>query len=82
MPSNQSTIIEQAKFTFSPLDKAFEKQIKTIKDQGIKQIEAFKGLKLEVNQELESIVRLFSKKMKNIKIKDKIDEIKQMGSKN
>ena len=82
MPSNQSTIIEQAKFTFSPLDKAFEKQIKTIKDQGIKQIEAFKGLKLEVNQELESIVRLFSKKMKNIKIKDKIDEIKQMGRKN
>ena len=35
--SNQSNIIEQAKFTYSPLGKAFEKQIKTIEDQGIKQ---------------------------------------------
>ena len=35
-PSNQQQIIEQAKFTYSPLGKAFEKQIKTIKDQGEK----------------------------------------------
>ena len=35
-PSNQQKIIEQAKFTNSPLGKAFEKQIKTIKDQGEK----------------------------------------------
>ena len=45
MPSNQQQIIEQAKFTFSPLEKAFEKQIKTIKDQGEKQVEALKNLK-------------------------------------
>ena len=32
-PSNQKQIIEQAKFTDSPLGKAFRKQIKTIKDQ-------------------------------------------------
>ena len=32
--SNQQQIIEQAKFTDSPLGKAFEKQIKTIEDQG------------------------------------------------
>ena len=31
-------MIEQAKFAYSPLDKAFEKQIKTIEDQGEKQI--------------------------------------------
>ena len=30
LPSNQQQIIEQAKFTYSPLGKAFEKQIKTI----------------------------------------------------
>ena len=30
LPSNQRQIIEQAKFTYSPLRKAFEKQIKTI----------------------------------------------------
>ena len=36
LPSNQQQIIEQAKFTYSPLGKAFEKQIKTIEDQGKK----------------------------------------------
>ena len=36
--SNQQQIIEQAKFTYSPLGKAFEKQIKTIEDQGEKKI--------------------------------------------
>ena len=40
LPSNQQQIIEQAKFTYSPLGKAFEKQIKTIKDQQDKQIKA------------------------------------------
>ena len=33
LPSDQQQIIEQAKFTYSPLGKAFEKQIKTIEDQ-------------------------------------------------
>ena len=31
--SNQQQIIEQAKFTYSPLGKSFEKQTKTIEDQ-------------------------------------------------
>ena len=30
LPSDQSRIIKQAKFTYSTLSKAFEKQIKTI----------------------------------------------------
>ena len=34
LPSNQQEIIEQAKFTYSPTGKAFEKQIKIIEDQG------------------------------------------------
>ena len=29
LPSNQQQIIDQAKFTYSPLGKAFENQIKT-----------------------------------------------------
>ena len=45
LPSNQQQIIEQAKFTYSPLGKAFEKQIKTIEDQGEKQVEALKDSK-------------------------------------
>ena len=40
LPSNQQQIIEQARFTYSPLGKAFEKQIKTTEDQGEKQIKA------------------------------------------
>ena len=32
LPSNQQQIIDQAKFTYSPLGKSFEKQIKTIED--------------------------------------------------
>ena len=42
LPSNQQQITEQAKFTYSPLGKAFEKQIKTIEDQGQKQVENLK----------------------------------------
>ena len=38
LPSNQQQMIEQAKFTYSPLGKAFEKQIETIEDQGQKQV--------------------------------------------
>ena len=45
LPSNQQQIIEQAKFTYSPLGKAFEKQIKTIEDQGQKQVDALESLK-------------------------------------
>ena len=40
LQSNQQQIIEQAKFTYSPLEKVFEQQIKTIKDQGEKKIKA------------------------------------------
>ena len=43
--SNQQQIIEHAKFTYSALRKAFEKQIKIIEDQGQKQVDALKDLK-------------------------------------
>ena len=45
LSSNQKQIIEQAKFTYSPLWKASEKQIKTIKDQREKQVAALNTLK-------------------------------------
>ena len=34
LPSDQSGIIEQTKFTYSALGKGFEKQTKTIEEQG------------------------------------------------
>ena len=45
LPSDQQQIIEQTKFTYSPLGKAFDKQIKTIEDQGKKQVDALNTLK-------------------------------------
>ena len=45
LPSNQQQIIEQARCSNSHLGKAFEKQIKTIEDQGKKQVDALKNLK-------------------------------------
>ena len=56
LPSNEQQIIEHAKFTYSCLGKAFdkqtktiedqdEKQIKTIEDQGKKQIDALENSK-------------------------------------
>ena len=51
LPSNQQQIIEQAKFSYSPLRKAFEKQIKTTEDQGKKQVEALENLTSKSNLE-------------------------------
>ena len=45
LPSNQQQIIQQAKFNYSPLGKVIEKQIKTIKYQGEKQVVALESLK-------------------------------------
>ena len=54
LPSNQQQIIEQAKFTYSLLGKAFEKQIKAIEDQEGKQIDAIENLK-DTNKEAVNI---------------------------
>ena len=55
LPSNQQQIIEQTKFTYSPLGKALDKQIKTIEDQGKKQVDALNTLKSNNNNKLEII---------------------------
>ena len=43
LPSNQQQVIQQVRFTYSPLGKAFKKQIKTIEDQSQKQVEALEN---------------------------------------
>ena len=45
LTSKQQQTIKQTKFTYSPLRKAFVKQIKTIEDQGEQQIDDLKDLK-------------------------------------
>ena len=42
LPPDQGKVIEQAKFKYFPLGKAFEKQAKTTEDQEEKEIKALK----------------------------------------
>ena len=73
LSSDQSRIIEQAHFTYSQLSETFEKQMKTIEDHGIKQVQPLKASKPEENWELESIEGIFLKRMRNNKFKNKIN---------
>ena len=68
--SNQQQIIEQAKFTYSPLRKAFEKQAKIIKGQGEKQIKAINDNKKQLTDttgcyknKLQKELEIFNKKI-------------------
>ena len=56
LPSNQQQIIEQARFTYTPLGKAFEKQIKAIEDQGKKQVDALNTLKSNNQLTIEDMI--------------------------
>ena len=49
MSSDQRRIKEQAKFTYFPLGKTFEKRIKTVKDQEGKQIETLEEHGTQLN---------------------------------
>ena len=81
-PFDQRRVIEQAKFTYSSLGKAFEKETKTTEDQERKQVDAFKVLKPEEDhQDLKSNEGLFPKDMRSIEIKNEIDEIKTFKDK-
>ena len=53
LPSSNQQIIEQARLTYSPLGKAFDKQIKTIEDQGKKQVDALNTLNLIIMKTLQ-----------------------------
>ena len=77
--SNQQQIIEQAKFTYSPLGKAFEKQIKTIEDHGKKQIEALENLKPKVIQSGSNNKSTITKEIYNKTLEERMDEILEMS---
>ena len=66
-------MIEQAKFTYSSLRKAFEKQIKTIKDQERQQIQGLEVFKLEEDQQNQKQIEgIFLKEMRTNEIKNEI----------
>ena len=86
LSSNKQQIIEQAKFVYSPLGKAFEKQTKTTEDRGEKQIKAIQDNakqlisdddyknKLLISKEREIFRDIYNKKLdKIIELNNKID---------
>ena len=50
LPSDPSRVTEQPMFTYIPLGKTFEKQIKTLEEQGRKQVEALEVLKSNIQK--------------------------------
>ena len=73
LPSNQQQIIQQAKFNYSPLGKALEKQRKTIEDQGEKQVDALKASK-----KLPSIKDFVPTEQFNLEIINEIERIEEI----
>ena len=80
LPSNQQQIIQQAKFTYSPLGKALEKQRKTIKDQGEKQVVALESLK-DPDKKLPAIKEFIPTENLNSEIINEIKRIEEMEKK-
>ena len=81
LSSNQKQIIEQAKFTFFSLGKAFGKQIKTIEDQGKKQIKAINTNNTnEHSYKDELLISKERKTFKNI-CNERLDKIEELTKK-
>ena len=84
LPSNQQQIIEQAKFTYSPLGKAFEKQTKTVEDKGEKQIKASQDNRKQIINDDDSKIKLLISKEREI-FKDifnkRLDKLEELNNK-
>ena len=80
----QQQIIKQAKLTYSPLVKAFEKQIKAIKEQGEKQIKAiqdkrpFKSIEKFTNDINDSPIVLKEKEIYNKLTEESLEKINNL----
>ena len=77
LPSNQQQIIQQAKLNYSPLGKALEKQVKTIKDQGEKEVVALESSK-DSDKKLRSIKDFIPTENLNAEIINEIKRIEEI----
>ena len=84
LPSNQQQIIQEAKFNYSHLGKALEKQIKTIEDQGKKQVKAIQDNNQLVNKDNDYKDKLLLSREREI-FKDiynkRLDKIEELNNK-
>ena len=81
LPSNQQQIIEQAKFTYYPFGKAFQKQIKTIEDQGQKQVNALKVLEPKAIESGSNNKPIITQEVYDEILEQRMDEILKMSNK-
>ena len=84
LPSNQQQIIQQAKFNYSPLGKALEKQRKTIEDQGEKQVKAIQDKQIvNINKDDYKNELLISKEREIFKgiYNKRFDKIEELNNK-
>ena len=84
LPSNQQQIIQQAKFNYSPLGKALEKQRKTIEDQGEKQVKAIQDKQIvNINKDDYKNKLLLSKEREIFKdiYNKRLDTIEELNNK-
>ena len=84
LPSNQQQIIQQAKFSYYPLGKALEKQVKTIEERGKKQVKAIQDNKQIVNKDDDYKYKLLLSREREI-LKDiynkRLDKIEELNNK-
>ena len=76
LPSNQQQIIEQAKLLFLFWEKLLIKQIKTIEDQGKKQVDALNTLKSNNQLTIEDVIP--NDALNSNQAKKKLDKIKEI----
>ena len=82
LPSNQKQIIEQAAFPYSPLEKDFEKQTKTIEVQGEKQekaLEKHEKQQFKSRSEKESLIHVKQTEIFEEFFNKGIDEIQNLS---
>ena len=79
LPSNQQQIIEQTKFTYFPLGKAFEKQIKTIEDQRKRQVDALKVLEPKAIESGSNNKHIITKEIYDKILEEGMDEILEIS---
>ena len=80
LPSNQQQIIQHAKFNYSPLGEDIGRQIKTIKDQGEKQVVALESLKAS-DKKLPAIKDFIPMENLNPEIINEINKIEEIEKK-
>ena len=81
LPSNHQQIIEQTRFTYYRLGKAFEKQAKIIEDKGQKQIDTLNVLKPKAMESGSNNKPVITQEIYKKIFEERMDETLKMSTK-